>query len=860
MRWRTDLRPGAFVRRAALVIGAAGAVACGDEAPPVPAEIVVTPASDTAETVGSTVQYAARVVDAQGAAIPGAPVTWSSGNRGVATVSTTGLATVVAQGTAVIRAVHESVSGTASLVVRLRPASMTKVAGDSLTAPAASVLPEQPTVRVADAGGAPVPDVAVHFEVVSGGGRVTPRSSLTDSDGEASARWALGHSQGVQVLRATSAGFQTDFVATATEPVLAVATASLNRARLSLDYWAALEAAGGRGPYLWSLADGALPAGLALADDGTISGTPEGLGRSTFSVRVRDALADEATQDLALVVCDPPLALEPGGVHTTSPVAESGCPPFIPAGSAGDLYRVGLVRTEFYQDLTFAQVALRVVELSGPPPPGPPTPGAPDESAQSDAVESPVAPLPRPAPRLLRSLEEAARRADATARLQARLNEDAARLRSRFGPDAVLPSLRRADPAGRDVAAQLQPPRERLVILPYDEDSNNRCTVADPASAVALLVAHNAHLAVYQDSTQRVEDPIAEADVERVLDYYHAYGAGTIDDYFGGVQDINGDGRVVVFVSPVVGDEHAAFVWPGDFLSSTCTSSNQMELVYFNASQFHAIGDTPDAGHYQAMPTMVHEVKHVLSLYRRLRAESLHPAWIEEGGAEIAAEISSRRAIAATGGVPVGAVLTRDAYPPRSGSIVTPENYGVLLRLARTLRSYTEEYNSLTTNPTDDHTFYGTSWHFHRFLGDAYGGAADLAEAAFFTSLNDSSASPGTGGINSATNSTMPVLITEYATAMMLNGTGAPQPVRSFTTYDFPSATSDLFRPPHQPAGRYPWPVLGPVPFGNSNYSTGLAPAGIRIHEFKSDGRGHGIEVEASATGGIVRVIVARVR
>ena len=854
-RWRAA----SLVGRAALLAGAAGAVACGDEAPPVPAEVVVTPASATAETVGATVQYAARVVDAEGAAIPGAPVTWSSGNREVGTVSATGLATVVGQGTAVIRAVHETVSGTASLVVQLRPASMAKVAGDSLTAPAASVLPEQPTVRVADAGGAPVPGVAVRFEVVSGGGRITPRSALTDSDGEASTRWTLGHFQGVQVLRATSDEFQADFVATATEVLLAVGTARLERARLSLDYWATLEAIGGTSPYAWSLADGGLPAGLALGEDGTISGTPEGLGSSTFSVLVRDASGLEARKDLAMVVCEAPLALEPGGVHATSPVAAaSDCPPFIPAGGAGDLYRVGLVRTGFSQDLTFADVALRVVEITGRP-----TPGAHDELAQSATSGATLVPLPRPAPRLLPSLEEAARRADATARLHARLHEDAARLLSRFGSDAVLPDLRRADPARHDAAAQLRPPPERLVFLPYDADRNDRCSPPAPTSAAALLVGYNAHLAVYQDSAQRAEEPIAEADVGQVLDYYDAYGAGTIDDYFGSVQDINGDGRVVVFVSPVVGDENAAFVWLGDFLEATeCASSNEMELVYFNADQFHAVGAAPDNGHYQAMPTMVHEVKHVVSLYHRLRAGSFHPTWIEEGTAEIAAEISSRRAMAATGGVPVGAVLTRDAYPPRSGSVITPENFGVLLRLARTVRSYTQEYNSLTTNPTDDHSYYGTSWHFHRFLGDAYGGAADLAEGVFFASLNDSLASAGAGGINSATNSTMPALITEYATAMMLNGTTAPQPVRSFATYDFPSATSDLFRPPGQPAGRYPWPVLGPAPapFESSSYRAGLAPAGIRIHEFESDGRGNGIEVEVRATGGVVRVVVARVR
>ena len=819
---------------------------CGDAAPPVPAEVVVTPESATAETVGATVQYSARVLDAAGSVIAGAAVSWASGDQRVATVSASGLATVTGPGRALVRATHEAVSGTGSLVVELRPASMAKVAGDSLTAPASSVLPNRPTVRVADASGAPIPGVEVLFEVISGGGQIAPRRAVTSADGEASTRWTLGEAQGEQVLRATSASFEANFVATATEALLAVGTTRLRKARHTLAYRAALETKGGSGPFVWSLTDGALPSGLALEADGVILGTPEAPGASDFTVHVRDSGGNEATRDLSLLVCDAPLSLEPGDVYRTNPTRSSDCPPFLPAASAGDRYRVGVVRTSYSTDLTYAEVVTTITETG------------------ATAATAAVARLPRPAPRLLPSLEAAVRRADATSRFHARLHEEAAHLRSRFGRDAVLPDLRPAGPDRPAVAAQLGPPPDRLGIFVYDADRDDRCSPPAPTPTSARLVAYNAHLAIFQDSVQRADNPVAEADVRRVLEYYEAYGTGTIEDYFGGVQDINGDGRVVVFVSPAA-EGFAAFVWSGDFFdAATCASSNQMELVYFNAAQFHAIGRAPDDGHYQAMPTMVHELKHVTSLYHRFRTREVgfHPSWIEEGGAEIAAEVSSRRAMAAVGGVAVGAMLTRDAYPPRSGSIILPENYGVLLRLARTTSSYTQEYNSLTTDPADGHTYYGTSWHFHRFLGDTYGGAAELTEAALFAALNDSLTVPGADGIRAVTGQSMAALIEEYATAMMLSGTGAPQPARSFTTYDFPSATHELLRPQSQPDGLYPWPVTGPAPapFKSAVYRGGLAPAGIRFHEFESDGQGDGIEVEVRVTGGVARVIVARVR
>jgi hypothetical protein len=49
-----------------------------------------------------------------------------------------------------------------------------------------------------------------------------------------------------------------------------------------------LAASGGTGTYTWSLADGALPTGLALAADGTVTGTPRAAGPFRATLRLAD--------------------------------------------------------------------------------------------------------------------------------------------------------------------------------------------------------------------------------------------------------------------------------------------------------------------------------------------------------------------------------------------------------------------------------------------------------------------------------------------------------------------------------------------------------------------------------------------
>jgi Putative Ig domain len=91
--------------------------------------------------------------------------------------------------------------------------------------------------------------------------------------------------------------------ATGTYIPLSVATVSLPSGYSGQLYPATVLAAnGGTPPYTWSVLSGALPAGLALAPDGTVNGTATAAGTSSFTAKVTDSVGATATHDFTIVI------------------------------------------------------------------------------------------------------------------------------------------------------------------------------------------------------------------------------------------------------------------------------------------------------------------------------------------------------------------------------------------------------------------------------------------------------------------------------------------------------------------------------------------------------------------------------
>ena len=85
-----------------------------------------------------------------------------------------------------------------------RIASLVVSAGNNQTGIAGSSLPVSPAVITRDAAGSPVAGVTVFFTVLSGGGSVSQTTSVSNTQGVASAgAWTLGSTTGTQLLSAS---------------------------------------------------------------------------------------------------------------------------------------------------------------------------------------------------------------------------------------------------------------------------------------------------------------------------------------------------------------------------------------------------------------------------------------------------------------------------------------------------------------------------------------------------------------------------------------------------------------------------------------------------------------------------------
>jgi hypothetical protein len=83
---------------------------------------------------------------------------------------------------------------------------------------------------------------------------------------------------------------------TPTTPLALAATAPFHTGEVGIVYApVALSATGGVQPYTWSVVTGALPAGLSIGSDGTVSGTPASFGTFTFTIQAADSGNSTAT-------------------------------------------------------------------------------------------------------------------------------------------------------------------------------------------------------------------------------------------------------------------------------------------------------------------------------------------------------------------------------------------------------------------------------------------------------------------------------------------------------------------------------------------------------------------------------------
>jgi len=127
---------------------------------------------------------------------------------------------------------------------------------------------------------------------------------------------------------------------------LSVATVGLAPALVGSPYSVTLLAKGGTPPYLWSLAQGVLPAGILLDASGKLAGTAKQKSASSFQIQVADQAGQKATAILTLDVADAGLviasasplpAATEGEPYTFTFTAQGGTAPYFWGVTGGKL-------------------------------------------------------------------------------------------------------------------------------------------------------------------------------------------------------------------------------------------------------------------------------------------------------------------------------------------------------------------------------------------------------------------------------------------------------------------------------------------------------------------------------------------
>ena len=125
---------------------------------PAPSSIAITPPS-LSLAVGQDVQFSAAVLDANGIAIPGRVITWTTENAAIASISTAGKASGVGVGTTAIHASADGLDATASVSVTAVPAAAIVIAPSAVTLTKGDTSRFTATVR--DASGSVLANRAV---------------------------------------------------------------------------------------------------------------------------------------------------------------------------------------------------------------------------------------------------------------------------------------------------------------------------------------------------------------------------------------------------------------------------------------------------------------------------------------------------------------------------------------------------------------------------------------------------------------------------------------------------------------------------------------------------------------------------
>jgi hypothetical protein len=668
--------------------------------------------------------------------------------------------------------------------------ALAKTVGDGQTRAAGVALLDSLAVRAQDRFGNPVPGVSVSWTTLSGGGGVSPATSVTGADGVARTQWTMGGQAGTNTAQAAAQGLTpVVFSAEAVPP-----------------------------PVITSVAPDTLRPGQAA----TLSGANFSALAADNIVRVNNTIAVlqsvTANQVTFTVPCETTgvaqVALATNGASAERAHPLSGGDPLILAvGQVASLGPTQLGCNELSADGARYLIAVSHNVATGGTSTSFRVRGATAGAGVPAVVTSAGAGLRVDAPAGSFARARAAVPGLRDKERHMRLLEAGERLIGQMG-SAARPQRARSGITAQAAAQTIQVGDTLSLRIP-DIDAGNLCTTKTTVRARAIHVGTHgvvledvaAPLAAQMDSAYRaigdefetVQYPILRANFGDPL----AYDAST-----------DANGKFFMLFSKVINDfgDVAGFVSPADLLSTnSCASSNEAEIFYGVVPTDAARGfppggseDTQDEWRWSMRSVILHEAKHITANAERFQRTTgslvtLEESWLEEATAMIAEELYGRAVFGyrqnGNTGFDESVYCERRPDPSRhpqqcwNKPVIMLDHFFYVYQYMRSPETLTP-LGRLNSDDSDA-TFYGSGWSLVRWLTDHFA----PSESAFLSALIQEPTLRGLTNLSAKLGREIGPLIGDWALALALDDDPSftpTDPIHSLPSWNLRSVYAGL--------------------------------------------------------------------
>jgi hypothetical protein len=395
-----------------------------------------------------------------------------------------------------------------------------------------------------------------------------------------------------------------------------------------------------------------------------------------------------------------------------------------------------------------------------------------------------------------------------------------------------------------DPAAALAPPvvgTERA----FTVCRNLQCNQFDTVTAVARAVG--TRVAVYLDKAAPAVDPLQQEDLEEFRRTFDLYHHPIVTQAFGTESDLDGNGVVIVLLTPAVNRLTQdcsrgiifGYFWPGDLL--TIAGSNRGE-VFYALVPAPVTGNCPvitrTAVRRNTKPVMIHEFQHMVNYNQRVlvRSGQSEEIWLNEALSHYAEELGGRL-------IPGAECPEVDNVPNPCRSLYLTGNLRNLYDYLTNTESHHLVFPRSSTGTLPER---GAGWTFLRWLADHFGAdsvAFDLTRRLTQTTLR------GGANVQAATGAEFARSVGEWFLAAYLDDLPEFVPINprlTFRWWNFRAVFAANCCVQGAPfAAEYPFaPQIVSGPFVRSGTLRG--------------GSGRHFEIQQGAGGGAFDVLVAR--